>query len=107
MQRTKEDDFVFCILFNEVTCQNFIVSLVDAKNVRTEHWYGGSNRAKTDSTQRDTRPCPSATLSTTNPTWSALSANPSLRAEGPALTACAMARLQMIFDCYGRCETAA
>jgi len=32
--------------------------------------------------RRDT--CPSATLSTTNPTWSTLSANPSLRADRPA-----------------------
>jgi hypothetical protein len=38
-------------------------------------WENRSNRGKT---------CPSATLSTTNPTWTDLGSNPGLRGERPA-----------------------
>jgi hypothetical protein len=46
-----------------------------------EHQWNEINRVK-PTTRRKT--CPSATLSTTNPTWTDLGSNPSLRSERPA-----------------------
>ena len=43
----------------------------------------------------DIKPCPFATLFTTNPTWNGLGSNPGLRGEGRRITARAKNRLKL------------